>query len=275
MSERPAPTDADPLGVPSPSDEPTAQDGTALPDYAARDAHAPPAPTPGPERDEAEVGDRPFPPWAIVSVVALLVVGLIAGLVIVAGALDTAERLRTAPTTAATPTDPGPRSTPATGDPSLRPGSVDRAGGAAAPDGSFSDPATVGEDTLSWPTWDGGTVHVRATEVDPDAELPHAPGTDVVEDGHQLVLVTLEISYEGPGQFQPLSEMWFSAQTDLGYATDVLPGMAPDAIDTVGALRDGEHASARCAFVLVSTQMDGARIVLQPYDGEPLHYALG
>ena len=45
-------------------------------------------------------------------------------------------------------------------------------------------------------------------------------------------------------------------------------------MNTVGAIRDGQSATFRSGFVLDSAQMDTARIVLQPYDGEPLYYAV-
>lgn len=278
MIERRAPTDAEPAAGPSPSDAPEPSSPAELwdpdrpdplPDFGAEDpVHV----ATRADDDPADERETPFPAWAVVAIVALVVGGLLAGVSIVAGALESAERLAATPS--ASPTPPAPPSD--TEDPSaeLVPGTVSGPDGEELPDGSFSDPGAVGVHTMSWPTWDGGTVSLRATHVEPDGTLPGAGGVDVVEPDHQLVLATFEVSYEGPGQFQPNSEIWVTGQTDRDFVEDVLPGLSPDAMNTVGAIRDGQSATFRSGFVLDSAQMDTARIVLQPYDGEPLYYAV-
>ncbi len=138
--------------------------------------------------------------------------------------------------------------------------------------GAYDRPAVAGEHTFSSPTWDGGTADVSVTDVDTDATLPNASGADVLEDGYQLLLVTADVSYSGPGAFIPYDEVWVNVETDRHYVSDVGSGLVPDSLQGVGALRDGESATVSLAFVVDESQLDSALISIGTGDGEVLYY---
>ncbi|MFC7457476.1 hypothetical protein ACFQS2_09780 [Brachybacterium sp. GCM10030267] len=296
----PPPTGADRDPSPVPSDmEPLADDEPlGLPDYGA-DGHPS-----GPERlsafgdggpPGAALGDsargepalrgpgsrdpshrgpaRPeggIPPWAIVAIVALQVVGMLAAVGLVVGGavrlLDTGEPAPAQPP-AATPSEQET-------DPEREPGEVTDSAGRPVTDGTggFDDPATVGEHTVSWSTWSDGTISVTPTDVDTEATLPGAAGEDVVEDGFRMVMVTFEVRYDGPGRLAPVEELWLTGESERSYYQDAAEGLVPDPMEAIEPLGDGESATFRSIYILPEPEVAGFRLGVETFNGEVLYF---
>lgn len=243
-------------------------DPDALPDFtASRAVPTELAPPPAPVPTAAPAPRRALPAWAIVLLVLVVLAGQVGALtVVVAGALSAVSSLSDGDEPV-TITDPMPAADP---------GTVLDADGAEVTDGTgtWERPATIGEHAFAWPTWDGGTVTARVTALDPDATLPAAGGEDLLEEEHTLLVATLDLHYAGPGQFQPAIDLWPWLETDLAYHQDMLPGLAPDALPTVGGVDGGETATVRLGFVVPDRELDSARLSLETSDGDPLYYGL-
>lgn len=220
-------------------------------------------------------------PWAIVAIVAVQAVALVACVALIAGAVRWAaagdpDSPVAAPSAA--PTSSGGRSPAApspTATPGQEPGTVTDSTGRVVEDGigGYDRPASVQEHTLSWEVWTGGTLGVRALEVDPGATLPAAAGEDVVQDGYELVLVTYEVRYEGPGRLAPAEELWLSAESHLTYFPDVAEGLVPDPMAAVSPLADGETARFRSAFLVPAAEAGTLLLGVETYAGEVLYVA--
>ena len=228
-----------------------------------------------PAEEEAEQTSRRLPAWSLVVIVALLVIALIAAVsLMVSGVLHLTEE---DPAPAGAPPPPSAASTPSegSGQQQSRPGVVTDADGTELRDGTgaYEDPALIGEHTFSWRAWTDGTISVRGLEVDLDATLPGADGTDVVQDGYRLVAVTYEVSYDGPGQLAPVEELWLTGETDRAYVRDIAPGLVPDPMREVPPLEGGESAEFHSVFVVPEADLEGLRLGVETYSGEALYYA--
>lgn len=216
-----------------------------------------------------------LPAWAIVAIVLVQAVALVTSVALVVGGVErlTAEE-PPAPTTA--PSAPAPTPTaPPTASPEREPGTVTDSEGREVTDGTggYDDPATVGEHTLSWRAWTEGTVSVAALEVDLDAEVPSAPDAHVVQDGYRLVLVTYEVSYDGPGQLAPAEELWLTGESDRTYFPDVAEGLVPTPMRKISPLQDGESATFHSAFLVPETEVESFRLGVETFTGEILYFA--
>ena len=201
-----------------------------------------------------------MPVWSIVTIATVVVIGLVVAFGIgVAGVLQWL-----------TGGAPGI----VFDDPGLVEFTVTDSSGTVLDDGTgdYDSPAAVGEHTFSWPTGDGGTADVSVTDVDTDATLPNAGGADVLEDGYQLILVTADVSYSGPGAFVPYDEVWVDFESDFFYVADVGSGLVPDPLEKAAGLRDGESTTVSLAFIVEESRLDSALISLAHSDGESLYY---
>ena len=157
------------------------------------------------------------------------------------------------------------------------PGRVTDASGAVVTDvGTYDRPATLGEHTLSWPTVSGGIVEVTVTGVDWDADAAVAadPANPPPDPSAGYVLATVDVAYTGPGGTVPTEDLyiclesmsWVSCHMDLDVAT-----AAP--IRDIGALTDGDRATAIVALELAEGERGSALFSVETIDGEPLYLA--
>ena len=157
------------------------------------------------------------------------------------------------------------------------PGRVTDASGAVVTDAGTDDrPATLGEHTLSWPTVSGGVVEVTVTDVDWDADAAVAadPANPPPDPSAGYVLATVDVAYTGPGGTVPTEDLylclesmsWASCHMDLDVAT-----AAP--LRDIGALTDGDRATAIVALELAEGERGSALFSIETIDGEPLYLA--
>ncbi|MEJ6541772.1 hypothetical protein PQI65_00950 [Brachybacterium paraconglomeratum] len=157
------------------------------------------------------------------------------------------------------------------------PGRVTDASGAVVTDvGTYDRPATLGEHTLSWPTVSGGIVEVTVTEVDweADAAVAADPANPPPDPSAGYVLATVDVAYTGPGGTVPTEDLylclestsWASCHMDLDVAT-----AAP--LRDIGALTDGDRATAIVALELAEGERGSALFSVETIDGEPLYLA--
>lgn len=218
---------------------------------------------------------RRFTPWSILAIVALQAVVTVAVAALVVGGVlsllrgDPAPAPDAAPPATQAPTD---EQTPRT----KEPGTVTDAQGKELTDGTggYDHPGDVGEHTFGWAVWTEGTLSVSAREVDLEATLPRAGEDGLLEDGFQLVEVTYEARYDGPGQFAPVEELWLAGETDRTYFHDVAEGLLPDTLRAVKPLSDGESAEFRALYVVPSQEIDEFRLGVETYSGEVLYYGV-
>lgn len=244
-----------------------------LPDHAAGDLprDVPPPPTRPSDTDgSANVSPGPaprqgFPAWATVAIVLGAIAGIVTLVVaLVYGATSFLARQVDPFAIAGYEEDP------------YDDGVVTDTDGGVLEDGTgqYDDPATVGEHTFTWPTWDGGTVTYAATSVDPDAVLPRAGEVDVLQDGFRLVVIEVDLTYVGEGSYTPDEDLWVTAEGVTGYYNDVAEGLLPVPVTAVESLSDGETATFQSAFIVSDGEYHSLRIGLETGSGYPLYYTV-
>ena len=254
------------LLAPAQRDDPHADTAQAEP--AQVDTWSDPSLLPPPSAPPERARSSALPIVAIVlSSLALAVSGLVLVLVLVLGGL--AYIYGGAPYV---------MSDPVSGYSSMyTPGRVTDASGAVVTDvGTYDRPATLGEHTLSWPTVSGGVVEVTVTEVDWDADAAVAtdPANPPPDPSAGYVLATVDVAYTGPGGTVPTEDLylclestsWASCHMDLDVAT-----AAP--LRDIGALTDGDRATAIVALELAEGERGSALFAVETIDGEPLYLA--
>ncbi|GAA1489726.1 hypothetical protein GCM10009626_24720 [Brachybacterium sacelli] len=231
-----------------------------------------------PDEDDPEPPSRGLPAWSIVALVALQVLALVGTVGLVVGGVLRLTEEDPVPSAGPPSTSAGPSSSAPSdaADPQRGPGVVTDAAGTELSDGTgrYEDPARIGEHTFSWRAWTDGRLSVRGLEVDRDATLPGADGADVVEEGYRLLTVTYEVRYEGSGQLAPAEELWLTGESDRAYYQDISQGLVPDPMRDVPPLGSGESAEFRSVFVVPETDLEGFRLGVETYSGEPLYYAV-
>lgn len=235
-----------------------------------------------PEDDDEGPEPRVGPPLTvIVAIVALVSSALVLSVALMVTGVTRLVGPDPAPPSAGATQDPPPTPratsspTPTAPAQERTPGVVSDSSGREVTDGTgrYDDPAVVGEHTVSWEIWTGGTLDVTPLEVDLDASVPRAQGQDVLQDGFRLVLVTYEAAYDGPGRFAPVEELWLTGETDLTYFPDVGEGLVPDPMRGVEPLAAGESARFRSAFLVPEGELDSFRLALETFTGETLYFA--
>ncbi|MCT1908226.1 hypothetical protein [Brachybacterium paraconglomeratum] len=262
------------LLAPAQRDDPqtdTAHADTAQAEPAQWDTWSDPSLLPPPSAPPERARSSALPIVAIVlSSLALAVSGLVLVLVLVLGGL--AYLYGGAPYVMSDPV--GGYSSMYT------PGRVTDASGAVVTDvGTYDRPATLGEHTLSWPTVSGGVVEVTLTEVDWDADAAVAavaadPANPPPDPSAGYVLATVDVAYTGPGGTVPTEDLylclestsWASCHMDLDVVT-----AAP--LRDIGALTDGDRATAIVALELAEGERGSALFSVETIDGEPLYLA--
>ncbi|MCT2295440.1 hypothetical protein M3F57_04700 [Brachybacterium muris] len=210
----------------------------------------------------APKASKGFPAWAVVAIVAMVLLALLAGL----GLLVSAVRGFIAEDSVWVEVDDGATFTD---------GVVTDTSGNQVTDGTgmLGRPATAGEHTFSWPTTDGGTISVHATSIDPDATVPLAGGVDVLQPGYQLVVMTLEVTYEGDSSVQIKDEVWVWAETDL-MAYPEVAGLVPNPLSEGGALADGQTLTVAVAVVVPEDDLDTLQFSVETLEGVSLYYGV-
>lgn len=217
-----------------------------------------------------------LPAWAILGIVAVQALALVAVVGLVVGGVQRLGGEEPDPSAAPTATAARPTRTPVVSEsPRDRvPGTVTDEGGTELTDGTgdYDRPATVGEHAFGWPVWTGGTLRVAAQGVDLAATVPGAAGKNVLQDGYQLVVVTFEVRYEGPGRLAPVEELWLTGESQRTYFPEVGEGLMADPMQAVGSLESGESATFHSAFLVPAAELDSFRLGVETFSGETLYY---
>lgn len=157
------------------------------------------------------------------------------------------------------------------------PGRVTDASGAVVTDvGTYDRPATLGEHTLSWPTVSGGIVEVTVTEVDweADAAVAADPSNPPAGPDMEYVLATIDVSYTGPGGLVPAEDLYICLESvSWGTCSDGIDVTTAAPLRDIGALTDGDQATATVALELTEGERGSALISVETIDGEPLYLA--
>ena len=157
------------------------------------------------------------------------------------------------------------------------PGRVTDASGAVVTDvGTYDRPATLGEHTLSWPTVSGGIVEVTVTEVDweADAAVAADPSNPPAGPDMEYVLATIDVSYTGPGGLVPAEDLYICLESvSWGTCSDGIDVTTAAPLRGIGALTDGDEATATVALELAEGERGSALISVETIDGEPLYLA--
>ena len=219
---------------------------------------------------------RGLGPWVIVALIAVVVLGMLAAFgIVVAGSVLVA----TAPS--AQEQEDGTADEDEDEDDTWMQEEVDgeeaevtdSSGRPAGPEvGTYDHPGTVEEHTFTWPTWTGGTLAVTALSTEVDPPLQDVAAEDLLQPGHQLVVVEYEVTYEGAGRLAPVEDLWVSAESDQRYFSDLAAGLLGQDLAEVPALESGESGTFLSAFIVPSPQLDSLRASVQTYNGEVLYY---
>lgn len=246
----PAPSASSPTG---PADPPREIDGLRA---------GPDSPTGGSRPWTQPAPSRGFPAWAIVAIVGLVLLSLLGGLGIAIAGLVNANS--GAPDEVWIVDE---------GDTGFTDGVVTDAAGEELTDGtgSYSRPATAGEHTFTWPTLGGGSIGVRATEVEVDATVPLAAGEDVIQPGYQLVVLHAEVSHRGESTISVPDELWIRAETDHTLYEPV-NGLVPTPLAEAGTLRGGESLTVTVAVLVADEDLDSLVFSIETPEGMPLYY---
>ena len=157
------------------------------------------------------------------------------------------------------------------------PGRVTDASGAVVTDAGTDDrPATLGEHTLSWPTVSGGIVEVTVTEVDweADAAVAADPSNPPAGPDMEYVLATIDVSYTGPGGLVPAEDLYICLESvSWGTCSDGIDVTTAAPLRGIGALTDGDEATAIVALELAEGERGSALFSVETIDGEPLYLA--
>ena len=157
------------------------------------------------------------------------------------------------------------------------PGRVTDASGAVVTDvGTYDRPAVLGEHTLSWPTVSGGIVEVTVTDVEweADAAVATDPSNPPAGPDMGYVLATIDVAYTGPGGLVPAEDLYICLESvSWGTCSDGIDVTTAAPLRGIGALTDGDEATATVALELAEGERDSALISVETIDGEPLYLA--
>lgn len=228
------------------------------------------------ETPDEERRDGRLPAWAILAMVAVQGAAAVAIVALVLGAGQNLLGGGAADPSAAPPSAPATRSAPpAQTEQPREPGTVLDAQGREVTDGTggYDQPATVGEHTVAWSVWTGGTLSVTPQAVDLDATLPGASGEGAIQEGYRLVLVEYEVRYDGTGHLAPAEELWLTGESSRTYFPDVGEGLVPDPMKRITPLADGASARFHSAFVVPEAEVESFRLGVETFSGEVLYFA--
>ena len=157
------------------------------------------------------------------------------------------------------------------------PGRVTDASGAVVTDaGTYDRPATLGEHTLSWPTVSGGVVEVTVTDVEweADAAVAADPSNPPAGPDMGYILATIDVAYTGPGGLVPAEDLYICLESvSWGTCSDGIDVTTAAPLRDIGALTDGDQATATVALELTEGERGSALISVETIDGEPLYLA--
>lgn len=196
------------------------------------------------------------PGWVLPVIIATVVVGLLLALGIVAGTVLVALRLSQGDDLALD-TYSGSDEVG---------GVVTDSSGTVVDDGTggYDHPGTVGEHTVAWGTWDGGTMSVGIDSAEVGGTIPGHE--DLPRPGFTLVSVEGTVAYEGPGSLVLTDELWLGAETDLVYVDDMSPGVVQGSLGELPPLEDGGTVAFTALFVVPAGEEDG--VIIDASSGE-------
>jgi len=232
----------------------------SLPSFRAPHESAPslaPAVPPAPEGvapPSAPRGGRPG--WVLPVIAGTVVLGLLLALGIVAGTVLVALRIeRGDGAYVMDPSDDGQVG-----------GVVTDSSGTVVDDGTggYDRPGTVGEHTVAWGTWDGGTMSVGLDSAEVGGTIPGHE--DLPRPGFTLVSVEGTVAYDGPGSLVLTDELWLGAETDLVYVDDMSPGVVQGSLGELPPLEDGGTVAFTAVFVVPAGEEDG--VIIDASSGE-------
>ncbi|MGP5056815.1 hypothetical protein ACTXJ3_17265 [Brachybacterium paraconglomeratum] len=155
------------------------------------------------------------------------------------------------------------------------PGRVTDASGAVVTDvGTYDRPAVLGEHTLSWPTVSGGIVEVTVTDVEweADAAVATDPSNPPAGPDMGYVLATIDVAYTGPGGLVPAEDLYICLESvSWGTCSDGIDVTTAAPLRDIGALTDGDRATAIVALELAEGERGSALFSVETIDGEPLY----
>ena len=196
------------------------------------------------------------PGWVPPVIAGTVVLGLLLALGIVAGTVLVALRIeRGDGAFVVDPSDDGQVG-----------GVVTDSSGSVVDDGTggYDHPGTLGEHTVAWGTWDGGTMSVGLDSAEVGGTIPGHE--DLPRPGFTLVSVEGTIAYDGPGSLVLTDELWLGAETDLVYVDDMSPGVVPGSIGELPPLEDGGTVAFTAVFVVPAGEEDG--VIIDASSGE-------
>lgn len=264
--------------------QPTAQLPTAtgaIPAQSAGPAPSAPAPhelvaqpwpaVPGTAHGSGAPRSRAGLVAAIAGLCALLLVllaGLTAAGIYVAASLQSMEgTIEQAPA-------PG---TPGGDEPQTVPGTVlDSSGAPVDGLGTPDAPAIMGENSLRWPTEDGGTLTLEIESVtwnadeDIKASDPSAPAPEA---GMHYALITIRGTYEGEKYAVLGDDIDLAIETDAGVYYDDGQIRAPEPLWRMGGITDGESASGQMVIAVPEAEVGSALVSVAPWGGDYLYVA--
>ncbi|GEM_PF-6013235 len=208
---------------------------------------------------------------AIAGLCALLLVllaGLTAAGIYVAASLQSMEgTIEQAPA-------PG---TPGGDEPQTVPGTVlDPSGAPVDGLGTPDAPAIMGENSLRWPTEDGGTLTLEIESVtwnadeDIKASDPSAPAPEA---GMHYALITIRGTYEGEKYAVLGDDIDLAIETDAGVYYDDGQIRAPEPLWRMGGITDGESASGQMVIAVPEAEVGSALVSVAPWGGDYLYVA--
>lgn len=208
---------------------------------------------------------------AIAGLCALLLVllaGLTAAGIYVAASLQSMEgTIEQAPA-------PG---TPGGDEPQTVPGTVlDSSGAPVDGLGTPDAPAIMGENSLRWPTEDGGTLTLEIESVtwnadeDIKASDPSAPAPEA---GMHYALITIRGTYEGEKYAVLGDDIDLAIETDAGVYYDDGQIRAPEPLWRMGGITDGESASGQMVIAVPEAEVGSALVSVAPWGGDYLYVA--
>jgi hypothetical protein len=138
--------------------------------------------------------------------------------------------------------------------------------------GTRDAPVPLGQLAVVSPDWQ---LAVTAVELDATATvLSHAPFNPDPEPGYQYLIATLRGVYRGSVPGVPAIE-WNVVSGDATYeARGVGCGVVPDSIYDVTELRAGEEFTANVCVPVASDAVDGATLVVIPFQYSGTYFAL-
>lgn len=198
----------------------------------------------------------------------VLLAGLTAAGIYVAASLQSMEGTIEQAPAPGTPGGDAPQTVPGT--------VLDSSGAPVDGLGTPDAPAIMGENSLRWPTEDGGTLTLEIESVtwnadeDIKASDPSAPAPEA---GTHYALITIRGTYEGEKYAVLGDDIDLAIETDAGVYYDDGQIRAPEPLWRMGGITDGESASGQMVIAVPEAEVGSALVSVAPWGGDYLYVA--